>query len=420
MDFLNIYLIMKYFVIFLILIGFTGVTNQVFAEMSYTEFLSFCDESKSWNFDLMSINLRLLSSLCDMNQIGFNEKYWNWVGQDLDWKNFTQNVAYEYAPTIPLFVEKGIPETLVVKSGISGRDSFPPPMFAHISFAYYEGSEVKSFYEMYTVKISGEIINRKDLVQSPLKQTKNGNHLEDIRCKSDLVLVLKKSKEFIACVKPETVSKLFDRDWALNEARIIEPDVNGKTLKIQGIVDRWQTPEGYEFHLIPLPREVTRIAHTGNNTLELFATKDTVSNFISKLDGKLIQVEGNFLMEDGKFKRSFSGLPAISVQNLNVLYEPENFAYSILGGKLLSVTKIPDAHGLNIALEEGSGPGEITITIPRALLDTKIGDDDDKFLVLADGIEIPYTEETSEISRTLVIYFENVTQIIQIMSTFPV
>ena len=411
---------MRYLVVLLVLIGFTGLTNQVFAEMSYTEFLSFCDESKILNFDLMPINLRLLSSLCDMNQIGFNEKYWNWVGSDLDWKNFTQNIAYEYAPTIPLFVEKGIPETLVVQPGISGRDSFPPPMFAHISFAYYEGSEVKSFYEMYTIKISGEIINKKDLVQSPLKQSKNGSHLEDIRCKSELVLILKKSNEFIACVKPETVSKLFDRDWALNETKIVEYDENGKTLKIQGIINRIQTDEGFEFHLIPLPREVTRIAYAGNNTLELFATNHTVSNFIGDLEGKLIQVEGNFLMEDGTFKRSYSGLPAISVQNLKIIHEPENFAYFILGGKLLSITKIPDAHGLNITLEEGSGPGEITITIPRALLDTKIGDDDDKFLVLADGIEIPYTEEKSEISRTLVIYFKDVTQIIQIMSTFPV
>jgi len=411
---------MKYFLIFLILIGFTGLTNQVFAEMSYTEFLSFCDESKSMDYNLMPINLRLLSHLCDVTEIGFNEKYWNWVGPDLDWKNFAKNIANEYAPTIPLFVEKGIPETLVVQPIISGLESFPPPMSAYISFVYHDGNEVKSFYEMYTVNLSGDIINQKDLVQSPLKQTKNGNYLEDMRCKSDLVLILKKSKEFIACVKPETVSKLFDRDWALNEARIIEPDVNGKTQKIQGIVDRWHTPEGYEFHLIPLPREVSKIAYTGYNTIELFATKDNVSNFIGELDGKLIQVEGNFLMENGKLKRSFSGLPAISVQNLKVIHEPENFAYSILGGKLLSVTKIPDAHGLNITLEEGSGPGEITITIPRALLDTKIGTDDDKFLVLADGIEIPYTEEKSEISRTLVIYFKDVTQIIQIMSTFPV
>lgn len=411
---------MRYFVFFLILIGFTGLINPVFAEMSYTEFSSFCDESKNMDYNLMPINLRLLSHLCESTEIGFNEKYWNWVGPDLDWKNFAKNIANEYAPTIPLFVEKGITETLVVQPIISGLESFPPPMFAYISFVYHDGNEVRSFYEMYDVKLSGEIINRKDLVQSPLKQIKNGDYLENMSCKSDLVMVLKKSKEFIACVKPETVSKLFDRDWALNEVRVIEPDVNGKTLKIQGIVDRIHTPEGYEFHLIPLPQEISKITNTGYNTIELFATKDTVSNFIGELDGKLVQVEGNFLMEDGKFKRSFSGLPAISVQNLKVVYEPENFAYSILGGNLVSVTKIPDAHGLNIALEEGSGPGEITITIPRALLDTKIGNDDDKFLVLADGIEIPYTEEKSDISRTLVIYFENVTQIIQIMSTFPV
>jgi hypothetical protein len=72
----------------------------------------------------------------------------------------------------------------------------------------------------------------------------------------------------------------------INEVRIDKPDENNKTLRIQEIVDIFHTPEGHEFHLIPLPNEVEKIKHVEYNTTELFATKYTVSNFIGKLDGK--------------------------------------------------------------------------------------------------------------------------------------
>src|SRR5438094_4269329 len=51
------------------------------------------------------------------------------------------------------------------------------------------------------------------IVDSPLKQFKSGTSAKDVKCNQDLVLVIKKSDNSPACVKPDTAQKLVERGW---------------------------------------------------------------------------------------------------------------------------------------------------------------------------------------------------------------
>ncbi len=59
--------------------------------------------------------------------------------------------------------------------------------------------------------IQGQILNL-----SPLTQFKQGTPAQDIKCNTDLQLILKAEDESPACVNPRDVAKLVERGWALN------------------------------------------------------------------------------------------------------------------------------------------------------------------------------------------------------------
>lgn len=76
-------------------------------------------------------------------------------------------------------------------------------------------------YPISTKDISEEYIatiaiskNKKDIILSPLKQSKNGIKSDLIDCKPTLVLIIKNSDGSPACVKPDTKLRLFERGWA--------------------------------------------------------------------------------------------------------------------------------------------------------------------------------------------------------------
>jgi len=245
---------MKYFV--LLVIGFTFLiigANPIYAQytehvsdpslarhhpswvlgsndMNYSQFLDFCDNYDSALSDSMSTKERMISNLCDFRDKGFDEKQWNWLnGTKLDWKNFAQNKTEEYATNIPIYKEHGVKGSLVVKSVVSLRESFPPPMSATISFDYMSGSEIKQYKKEFMVGIPGlsertdNILPQKtenfignDLVPpsilSPLQQFK-AEMRDNIQCRSGLELLRKASDGFPTCVKPQTKTELLKRGW---------------------------------------------------------------------------------------------------------------------------------------------------------------------------------------------------------------
>jgi predicted secreted protein with PEFG-CTERM motif len=98
--------------------------------------------------------------------------------------------------------------------------------------------------------------------------------------------------------------------------------------------------------------------------------------------------------------------------------------YSIIGGKVISITpSIPDK-SLIIEIETTSD-GELTITLPRGLIDARLGPDgqsgeDDSFFVLVDGAEVNFDETTTSNDRTLTIPFEDGATEIEIIGTFVI
>lgn len=93
--------------------------------------------------------------------------------------------------------------------------------------------------------------------------------------------------------------------------------------------------------------------------------------------------------------------------------------YTITGGKLLSITPDVDSNSLIIAID-AYDDGELTITLPRELIDAKMGEDDDDFFVLVDGEEVDFEETTTSTDRTLVISFPAGAEEIEIIGTHVV
>jgi predicted secreted protein with PEFG-CTERM motif len=106
--------------------------------------------------------------------------------------------------------------------------------------------------------------------------------------------------------------------------------------------------------------------------------------------------------------------PTIKVDRTNFV-----LSYKITGGSVLSVTPDDEAHSLIIAIKTTSD-GQLTITLPRALIDAKINGQDDNFFVLIDGEEVEFEEATTATDRTLTIAFPDGAEEIEIIGSFVV
>ncbi len=94
-------------------------------------------------------------------------------------------------------------------------------------------------------------------------------------------------------------------------------------------------------------------------------------------------------------------------------------SYKITGGSVLSVTPDDEANSLVIAIRTTSD-GQLTITLPRALIDAKTNGEDDDFFVLIDGEEVEFEETTTSTDRTLTINFPDGAEEIEIIGSFVI
>ncbi len=95
-------------------------------------------------------------------------------------------------------------------------------------------------------------------------------------------------------------------------------------------------------------------------------------------------------------------------------------SYSITNGKVLGIKADVQSKSLIVSIQT-TGDGTLTITLPRALIDSKINaQTDDQFFVLTDGQEATFTETKTATDRTLTIPFTYGTGQIEIIGTFIV
>ncbi len=93
--------------------------------------------------------------------------------------------------------------------------------------------------------------------------------------------------------------------------------------------------------------------------------------------------------------------------------------YKITGGSVSSVSADDQSKSVTVMIVS-TNDGQLTITLPRALIDAKIGNEDDEFFVLVDGEEVEFSETTTATDRTLTIPFTAGSEEIEIIGTFAI
>lgn len=114
-----------------------------------------------------------------------------------------------------------------------------------------------------------------------------------------------------------------------------------------------------------------------------------------------------------EFGGSSGGKPSttIGVEGTDFL-----LSYTITGGRVLSISTDYAANSLIIAIQSTNN-GQLTVTLPRALIDARLpSGSDDSYFVLVNGEE-RYYDETKTTDRTLTINFRQGTNEIEIVGT---
>jgi predicted secreted protein with PEFG-CTERM motif len=93
--------------------------------------------------------------------------------------------------------------------------------------------------------------------------------------------------------------------------------------------------------------------------------------------------------------------------------------HEISGGQVTSMTADGNANSVIIEMDS-TDQGEITVTLPRDVIDATTGDEDDEFFVLVDNEEVLFDETTTSTDRTLTIQFPAGTETIEIIGTFAI
>jgi len=139
-------------------------------------------------------------------------------------------------------------------------------------------------------------------------------------------------------------------------------------------------------------------------------------------------VRGQYSNPSNTAEVSFEFFKSQSMRDTTDIFEVDaasfgtfDVEYTIRGGSISDM--IVDSHifGMKIFIETDSD-GSITVDLPRKSIDAKkTGGDDDVFIILIDGVEVPYQEEL-ENSRTrlITVEFQEGDSIIEIIGTFVI
>jgi len=159
---------------------------------------------------------------------------------------------------------------------------------------------------------------------------------------------------------------------------------------------------------------------------------DGTFSYTVKATGKQWQIEGEYVV------RTFYGVNSVAdvyfdffkkEQEASLIFEVEkpdqsgtfDIQYLIRGGNVTDIIVDQEFFEL-IVLIEPKSDGAITLELPRTAIDAKKSDGtDDIFIILIDGVEVPFTETQNDANtRTITIEFEKTDSDIEIIGTFVI
>jgi predicted secreted protein with PEFG-CTERM motif len=156
------------------------------------------------------------------------------------------------------------------------------------------------------------------------------------------------------------------------------------------------------------------------NSDKTFGTELAAGGALMKAGGEYtIQVLYGTENRTAETSFSFGGSTPMDDNLIGVSGTDFMVSFEITGGNLISITPDVDANSLIIAIN-AFDDGQLTITLPRELIDALMEDGDDDYFVLVDGEEVDFDETTTSTDRTLVISFPAGAEEIEIIGTFVV
>ncbi|MDE1728682.1 PEFG-CTERM sorting domain-containing protein [Candidatus Nitrosotalea okcheonensis] len=90
--------------------------------------------------------------------------------------------------------------------------------------------------------------------------------------------------------------------------------------------------------------------------------------------------------------------------------------YSITGA-IVSDMSISSSDTSLVVFLQSSDDGNLTLTLPRALIDAKNGTNDDQFFVLVDGADTDFTEHKTSTDRTITVFIPKNTEQVEVIGT---
>ena len=163
--------------------------------------------------------------------------------------------------------------------------------------------------------------------------------------------------------------------------------------------------------------------------VEVAQDSNYVHTFIGK--GPLWQKDGNYIVRafygTSTIETSFEFFTKGALQETTDSFEVDagsygtfDVDYTVRGATVKNMIVDSEILAIIVILETDDD-GSITLELPRESIDAKVGELDDKYIILIDGAEVAYREiTTNSESRTITIEFEEGDTDIEIIGTFVV
>jgi predicted secreted protein with PEFG-CTERM motif len=178
-----------------------------------------------------------------------------------------------------------------------------------------------------------------------------------------------------------------------------------------------------------------QIFHEGNlvDIAQITVAQDKTFTHTMHAEGPLWQKDGTYIVrasygDNFMVEKNFEYHTKLSVIETTDSFEVNagsygtfDVGYTIRGATVKNMVVDPEIFAL-IVIIETEDDGSITLDLPRKSIDAKKNDStDDSFIILIDGVEVPYKEiATDTDSRKITIEFEQGDSDIEIIGTFVI